>query len=174
MCILNTIKRILIKVGKVINSTYDLQLCEFEPKTAKETFLKFLKQFNGSIDIFYYSLGTYLHRYLSCNYEKILCVLSCLKFDIFIKSNPMHFFFSLTIKGVRCLIDEELSVSKQSHQLIKKMAKIRSRNNQIYIFTEPTVSILKEMLDVKTDSLKLRVLEMMVDICTISHEHTQM
>ena len=78
------------------------------------------------------------------------------------------------MKGVRCLVDEELSVSKQSHQLIKKMAKIRSRNNQIYIFTEPTVSILKEMLDVKTDSLKLRVLEMMVDICTISHEHTQM
>ena len=88
MCILNTIKRVLIKVGKVINSTYDLQLCEFEPKTAKETFLKFLKQFNGSIDIFYYSLGTYLHRYLSCNYEK-KNIMRTIMFDIFIKSNSL-------------------------------------------------------------------------------------
>jgi len=80
---------------------------------------------------------------------------------------------SLTVKGVKCLVDEELSVSKHSHKLIKKMANIRSRNNQIYIFIEPILSVLKEMLDTKTDSLKLRVLELFVDICCISHEHTE-
>ena len=86
----------------------------------------------------------------------------------------MFLYYSLTVKGVKCLVDEELSVSKQSHKLIKKMANIRSRNNQIYIFIEPILTVLKEMLDAKTDSLKLRVLELFVDICSISHEHTEM
>lgn len=70
------------------------------------------------------------------------------------------------------MIEEELSVSKQSYKLIMNLSKIRSgSSNQIYIFTDPILSTLKEMLGIEKDALKLRVLELMVDISRHSDEH---
>lgn len=52
------------------------------------------------------------------------------------------------------------------------LSKIRSgSSNQIYIFTDPILSTLKEMLGIEKDALKLRVLELMVDISRHSDEH---
>lgn len=76
------------------------------------------------------------------------------------------------ISGVKCLIEEELSVSKQSYKLIMNLSKIRSgSNNQMCIFADPILSTLKEMLGIEKDALKLRVLELMVEIASLSEEH---
>ena len=76
--------------------------------------------------------------------------------------------------GIKALIDEDLSVSKKSYQLIKTLAEKRTgSNNQIVIFLEPILSTLKEMLQVPNDALKLRVLELMVDISTLSQQHLE-
>ena len=65
-------------------------------------------------------------------------------------------------------------MSKQSHRLIKSLANIRTLNNQIQVFKDPFLSILKEMLMNPDDALKLRVLELLVEICAISQEHLEM
>ena len=71
------------------------------------------------------------------------------------------------------MIDEELSVSKQSHKFLKKLSMVRIGNNQLYLFAEPLISALKEMSQVQNDSLQLRVLELMVEISNISQEHLE-
>ena len=46
--------------------------------------------------------------------------------------------------------------------------------NQIQIFVEPYLSTIKEMLQNPDDALKLRVLDLLVEICGISQEHLEM
>ena len=82
--------------------------------------------------------------------------------------------FRLIVTACKCLIEEELSVSNHAHKLVKKLSAIRVTKNQIYIFVEPILSTLKEMQQAKTDALKLRVLELMVEISRISEEHMTM
>ena len=81
---------------------------------------------------------------------------------------------ALAVQAGKCLVDKDLSVSKQSHKFIKSLAKFRTYQNHIQIFAEPYLSTIKEMLQNPDDALKLRVLELLVEICSISQEHLEM
>ena len=91
----------------------------------------------------------------------------------FLAFNKHFLVFRLMVRASQCLVDNELSVSKQSHKFLKALAMIRIGNNQICLFTEPFISSLKEMSEVQNDSLQLRVLELMVEISNISQEHLE-
>ena len=72
---------------------------------------------------------------------------------------------ALAVQAGKCLVDKDLSVSKQSHKFIKSLAKFRTYQNHIQIFAEPYLSTIKEMLQNPDEALKLRVLELLVEIC---------
>ena len=74
---------------------------------------------------------------------------------------------------MKCLVNEELSVSKQAHKLIKMVAMKRCDKNQILIFSEPFLTAMKEMGEADTDALKLRFIELMVEISTIDQEYLE-
>ena len=117
--------------------------------------------------------------YLAKSATRQLCSVIKSKYDvdlnfskvIWIKKFDFH--CRLVIRGSQCLIDKELSVSKQSHKFLKTLSTIRSRNNQLFLFTEPLLSSLKEMAQNSNDSLQLRVLELMVEISNVSQEHLE-
>ena len=83
---------------------------------------------------------------------------------------------NILVSAMKCLIDQDLSLSKQSYKLIRKLATQRTSTNQgvAYLFIEPYVSVVGEMLQVRDDALMLRVLELLVDICSESQEHLEM
>ena len=99
------------------------------------------------------------------------------KFNVVFCQSALNLKFNLcrrlVIRGSQCLIDKELSVSKQSHKFLKTLSTIRTKNNQLFLFTEPLLSSLKEMAQNSNDSLQLRVLELMVEISNISQEHLE-
>ena len=90
-----------------------------------------------------------------------------------VQIKKFDFYCRLVIRGSQCLIDKELSVSKQSHKFLKTLSTIRTKNNQLFLFTEPLLSSLKEMAQNSNDSLQLRVLELMVEISNVSQEHLE-
>lgn len=81
---------------------------------------------------------------------------------------------TLLATAAKCLIDKELSVSKQAHKMLKTLAAIRNSQGQVHLFLEPFLSCSKEMLEVTDDALKLRVLELFVEVSNMSQEHLEL
>jgi hypothetical protein len=82
--------------------------------------------------------------------------------------------FRLLVGGAMALIDKELSVSKEASLILMKLAELRNGDNQIFLFVPPVLPCLHEMLEVKAEDLKLRVLDLLVQVSNLSQEHFEM